>query len=91
MTLRSLLWALLWLAPRFLSAQTLPNPILFCTQVPNPNGFGSSMETFGNHQASMSAGGGRQQTATTSTVQVTVLQPSDAVNVIECDPAWSGP
>ncbi|MFN8343740.1 MAG: hypothetical protein U0X91_01980 [Spirosomataceae bacterium] len=35
-----------------LKAQTLPNPILFCTQVPQPSGFGTSMETFGNHQAS---------------------------------------
>ena len=34
------------------NAQTLPNPILFCTQVPSPNGFGASLETFGNHQAS---------------------------------------
>lgn len=37
------------------SAQNLPNPILFCGQVPNPNGFGSSMETFGNQNASMDA------------------------------------
>jgi hypothetical protein len=36
-------------------AQTLPNPILFCTQIPNPTGFGTSMETFGNHEASMYA------------------------------------
>ncbi|WP_428664600.1 3-coathanger stack domain-containing protein [Runella sp.] len=35
-----------------LSAQTLPNPILFCTQVPQPFGFATSLETFGNHQAS---------------------------------------
>ena len=35
-----------------LSAQTLPNPILFCTQVPQPSGFGTSLETFGNHLAS---------------------------------------
>ena len=32
-------------------AQTLPNPILFCTQVPFPQGFATSLETFGNHQA----------------------------------------
>lgn len=36
-----------------LIAQNLPNPIIFCTQVPNPSGFGTSMETFGNHQASI--------------------------------------
>lgn len=35
-----------------LHAQTLPNPILFCTQVPQPFGFATSLETFGNHQAS---------------------------------------
>jgi Hydrazine synthase alpha subunit middle domain len=33
-------------------AQTLPNPIMFCTQVPQPFGFATSLETFGNHQAS---------------------------------------
>lgn len=33
-------------------AQTLPNPILFCTQVPQPYGFATCLETFGNHQAS---------------------------------------
>ena len=33
-------------------AQTLPNPILFCTQIPQPYGFGTCLETFGNHQAS---------------------------------------
>ncbi len=42
-------WSLL------LTAQTLPNPILFCTQIPNPQGFASSMETFGNQNASMDA------------------------------------
>jgi hypothetical protein len=36
-----------------LSAQTLSNPILFCTQVPQPVGFATAMETFGNHQASV--------------------------------------
>ncbi|MCC7222245.1 MAG: hypothetical protein IT273_00850 [Chitinophagales bacterium] len=36
--------------------QSLPaNPIMFCTQVPNPYGFGTSMETFGNHQANIYA------------------------------------
>lgn len=35
-----------------LDAQTLSNPILFCTQVPQPFGFATSLETFGNHQAS---------------------------------------
>jgi hypothetical protein len=45
----------LFFLPVFLQAQQLPYPILFCTQVPNPNGFGSSMETFGNHNASMDA------------------------------------
>lgn len=33
-------------------AQALPNPIIFCTQVPQPAGFGTSLETFGNHHAS---------------------------------------
>ncbi len=32
--------------------QTLPNPIMFCTQVPFPQGFATSLEVFGNHQAS---------------------------------------
>ena len=35
-----------------LEAQTLPNPIVFCTQIPDPNDFASSLETFGNHQGS---------------------------------------
>ncbi len=35
-----------------LRGQTLPNPILFCTQVPQPFGFATCLETFGNHQAS---------------------------------------
>lgn len=34
-------------------AQTLPNPIIFCTQVPQPIDFGTSLQTFGNHQASV--------------------------------------
>ena len=34
-------------------AQTLPNPVMFCTQVPFPQGFATSLETFGNHQASV--------------------------------------
>ena len=34
-------------------AQTLPNPIIFCTQVPQPYDFGTSLQTFGNHQASV--------------------------------------
>ncbi|MFN4255929.1 MAG: GEVED domain-containing protein [Saprospiraceae bacterium] len=55
MLTRLLLFGAVWLCPLFLAAQTLPHPILFCTQVPNPYGFGSSMETFGNHQASMYA------------------------------------
>ena len=36
-----------------LVAQTLPNPVIFCTQVPFPQGFATSLETFGNHQASV--------------------------------------
>jgi hypothetical protein len=36
----------------FIQAQTLPNPIMFCTQVPQPYGFATCLETFGNHQAS---------------------------------------
>lgn len=55
MNLRAFFLGLFCLLCQFLSAQTLPNPILFCTQVPNPIGFGSSMETFGNHNASMDA------------------------------------
>lgn len=43
------------LLTNFVAAQTLPNPILFCSQIPNPFGFASSMETFGNHHASMYA------------------------------------
>ncbi len=35
-----------------LVAQTLPNPIIFCTQVPFPQGFATSLDAFGNHQAS---------------------------------------
>ena len=36
-----------------ITAQTLPNPILFCTQVPQPADFNSLMATFGNHQGSL--------------------------------------
>jgi hypothetical protein len=32
-------------------SQTLPNPIMFCTQVPFHYGFATSMDTFGNHLA----------------------------------------
>ncbi len=38
-----------------LSAQTLPYPILFCTQVPQPIGFATCLETFGNHQANVTS------------------------------------
>lgn len=41
-----------WLYSFIIVAQTLPNPIMFCTQVPQPYGFGTAFETFGNHQAS---------------------------------------
>jgi hypothetical protein len=34
-------------------AQALPNPVMFCTQVPNPYGFGSLVGTFGNHLGSV--------------------------------------
>lgn len=33
------------------------NPILFVTQMPNPNGFGTTISTFGNHLASPSVAG----------------------------------
>lgn len=48
-------FSLLFLYALLLQAQTLPNPILFCTQIPEPNGFGTSLETFGNHLGSTSA------------------------------------
>lgn len=35
------------------TAQSLNNPILFCTQVPNPFDFTTLMSTFGNHMAGM--------------------------------------
>jgi hypothetical protein len=38
-----------------LQAQILPNPIIFCTQVPEPNGFATSLQTFGNHHATTEA------------------------------------
>jgi Hydrazine synthase alpha subunit middle domain len=44
--------SILCLFPFTIVAQTLPNPIIFCTQVPFPQGFATSLETFGNHQAS---------------------------------------
>ena len=55
MYLRLIISGLISFCTQFLCAQNLPNPILFCSQVPNPSGFGSIMETFGNHQASMDA------------------------------------
>jgi hypothetical protein len=36
-------------------SQTLPNPIIFCTQVPQPYGFGTLFDIFNNHQANMFA------------------------------------
>lgn len=36
-------------------AQTLPNPVMFCTQVPNPFDFTSLTSTFGNHSGSLYA------------------------------------
>jgi hypothetical protein len=48
-----LLLGLLCLKTLCFYAQTLPYPIVFCTQVPNPAGFGTSMETFGNHVGSI--------------------------------------
>ena len=38
-----------------MTAQTLPNPIMFCTQVPQPSDFASLMATFGNHAGSLYA------------------------------------
>ena len=55
MMTRYLIIGLFCLLQHHFFAQSLPNPILFCTQVPNPSGFGTSMETFGNHQASIYA------------------------------------
>ncbi len=55
MVKRLIFLSIIYLCAHTIKAQTLPNPILFCTQVPNPSGFGSSMETFGNHEPSMSA------------------------------------
>lgn len=55
MNLRFLVLGLLCLWSSFGTAQTLPNPIMFCTQIPNPSGFATSMETFGNQPASMYA------------------------------------
>lgn len=37
------------------AALTLPNPILFVTQVPNPSTFATIGATFGNHEASIDA------------------------------------
>ena len=48
---RLIVSSLLTLCAFLVSAQTLPNPILFCTQVPQPSGFATCLETFGNHQA----------------------------------------
>jgi Hydrazine synthase alpha subunit middle domain len=36
-------------------SQTLQNPIMFCTQVPQPYGFGTLFDVFNNHQANMFA------------------------------------
>ncbi|RYU97481.1 3-coathanger stack domain-containing protein [Emticicia agri] len=38
-----------------IKAQTLPNPIIFCTQIPEPDGFATSLETFGNHHGRTSS------------------------------------
>lgn len=35
--------------------QALPNPIMFCTQIPNPTGFATMVGTFGNHLGSVYA------------------------------------
>jgi hypothetical protein len=43
---------IVWIYAIITNAQSLPNPIMFCTQVPQPVGFGTSLESFGNHQAS---------------------------------------
>jgi Hydrazine synthase alpha subunit middle domain len=45
--------SLLALCGFWLAAQTLPYPILFCTQVPQPVPFATSLATFGNHTASV--------------------------------------
>lgn len=47
--------SLLFFCSLLARAQTLPNPIIFCTQIPDPNDFGSSLETFGNHNSSTEA------------------------------------
>lgn len=51
-SLQSAGYALYAAAP---AAVTLPNPILFVTQVPNPNTFATIGSTFGNQQASIDA------------------------------------
>lgn len=43
---------LILILPRWVQTQSLPNPILFCTQVPQPADFITLMSTFGNHQGS---------------------------------------
>lgn len=45
----------LHIAQQQCNAQALPNPIMFCTQVPNPYGFASLIGTFGNHLGSVYA------------------------------------
>ncbi|MBA4850645.1 3-coathanger stack domain-containing protein [Emticicia sp. BO119] len=47
--------SLLFICSLLLRAQTLPNPIIFCTQIPEPDGFATSLETFGNHHGSTSS------------------------------------
>lgn len=42
-------FCLLFFCSLFAKAQTLPSPVVFCTQIPSPNDFASSLETFGNH------------------------------------------
>lgn len=48
-------FSLLFFCSLLVKAQNLPNPIIFCTQIPEPDGFATSLETFGNHHGSVDA------------------------------------
>ena len=45
-----MVWVIMsgWVSAGFLHAQTLPNPVMFCTQVPQPFDFTTLMSVFGN-------------------------------------------
>lgn len=83
-------------------AQTLPNPIIFCTQVPQPNGFGTALETFGNHQASTNSAprggdlyirytdGSLKNLTQTAGYGQTGMQGANAIAVRDPSVHWSG-